>query len=328
MTAVFLNGRFVEVAQAAVPAFDAGLQHGVGLFETMIGGVGTESSDEPWVFRLEEHLERLGGSARDLGLSDSLRLPALAEAVLETVRRAGLERSRVRLTITGGDLNILARAREPETAGESRQVQPTILIVAQAATRYPREMFERGVAVTIADYKANPLDPFAGHKTINYWPRLRELQIAAGKRAAEALVFQVSNFLCGGCVSNALLAKDGRLVTPIARGEEGTAPTPVPANAGEQPQRGVAIPSPVLPGITREWVCQWANENRLPLVRKMVTVDEILDADEVLLTNSSWGVLPVVKVESQAIGDAVVGEVGRKLVRAWDTQVRGDGESL
>ncbi len=335
MATVFLDGQFLEPGEARVSAFDAGFQHGVGLFETFVGGV--SGGGDVWAFRLDEHLERLDDSARALGLSESLRLPALADAVLKTIEQSGLARARVRLTITGGDLNMLGRPLPGQSAGQKQAEragagEPTVLIVAQPATTYPREMFERGVAVTIADFKANPLDPMAGHKTLNYWPRLRELQIAASKRAAEALVFQVTNFLCGGCVSSAVLVKDGRLLTPIVRGEEEivgretTVAEPIPedepviggvrGHAARGPA-GLAVPSPVLPGITREWVLEWANQNRVPVVRKMITIDEVLGADELLLVNSSWGVLPVVSVEAKTIKAGTVGPVGERLVKAY-----------
>ncbi len=35
-TVVWLGGRFVPLEEARVSFFDAGLQHGVGLFETMV----------------------------------------------------------------------------------------------------------------------------------------------------------------------------------------------------------------------------------------------------------------------------------------------------
>jgi len=35
------------------------------------------------------------------------------------------------------------------------------------------------------------------------------------------------------------------------------------------------------------------------------------------LTNSSWGVLPVVRVEREQIGEGVVGEISRRLGDAW-----------
>ncbi len=39
MPTVFLNGRFCAADGAMVSAFDAGFQHGVGLFETMLASV-------------------------------------------------------------------------------------------------------------------------------------------------------------------------------------------------------------------------------------------------------------------------------------------------
>jgi branched-chain amino acid aminotransferase len=357
MATVFLNGRFVSRDEAMVSAFDAGFQHGVGLFETMMGVVAARrghgqattqdtsqapSKEEEVVARvrvvhLREHMLRLAASAKTLGLSDELRVVALEEVVERTVARASMEmpdqeRFRVRLTITGGDLNMLGRSGQ-------RAQQPTVMVVAQPATVYPREMFERGAPVTIADLKVNPLNPFEGHKTLNYWPRLRELQVAAGKGASEALVLGVTNHVAGGCVSNLFVVKQGVLMTPWAQGEEeGTQDDQGGAQAiasamGEDvhpaggpaagARRGVTLPSPVLPGITRRWVMEWAEDALLDVERRMVTISDVLDADEVFLTNSSWGVLPVVRVEGAMIGEGAVGEVGRRLVVDWEALVGG-----
>ncbi|MEO1585279.1 MAG: aminotransferase class IV [Planctomycetota bacterium] len=300
MTAVFVNGAFVEAGDAMVSAFDAGLTHGVGLFETMAGGMGEDG--EPEVARLHDHLDRLAASAKQLRLSDDLRKSALAEAVLRTVERCGLARQRVRLAVTGGDLNLLASARGDASAGGGRNGghDPAVIISAQEATAYPDAMFERGVRVAIADAKANPFDPTASHKTLNYWWRLSALRDAAAKGAAEALVFQVTNHLCGGCVSSAFVVKDGALFTPIARGEEAQG----------------ALPSPVLPGITRGAVIDAARELGIEFTARMLTIDDVLGADEVFLTNSSWGVLPVVAVEASEVGAGAVGEVTAALRRS------------
>lgn len=327
MTTIFLNGRFLSRDEARVSAFDAGLQHGVGLFETMLAGCAGEPPRRPWVFRLEEHLERLVASAAQLGLSDSLRAPALAQAVLATVERAALPMARVRLTITGGDLNLLDRrgtsqsnSASPSTIGTPAAVapiNPTILIVAQQASEFPGEMFDRGVSLVVAGLKVNPLDPLAGHKTLNYWTRLRELQAAARARAGEALVMQVTNFLAGGCVSNAFVVKGGTLITPIARGEETDAEPRVVAAPARSASSQVTTPSPVLPGVARGWVLDWARQQRLQVERRMVSISDVLDADELFLTNSSWGVLPCVRVEQKQIASGVPGEVTRNLVAAW-----------
>lgn len=286
MATVFLNGKLLSRDEAMVSAFDAGFQHGVGLFETMLGVEGEG------VFRLDDHIERLTDSARGLGLSGDLRAPALADVVQRTFEASGLARARIRLTVTGGDLNLLGR-------GDGGKVQPTILIVAQPATEYPPGMFSTGVAATIADFRANPLDPHAGHKTLNYWGRLRELQSAAARQAGEALVLQVTNHLAGGCVSNAFLVKNGSLVTPIARGEE------------------TGVPSPVLPGIVRGFITEWAGGRGITVHRRMVSIADVLEADELFLTNSSWGVLPVVRVEKERIAGGQVGPLTVDARRAW-----------
>ena len=45
----------------------------------------------------------------------------------------------------------------------------------------------------------------------------------------------------------------------------------------------------------------------------MISIDELLDADEVFLTNSSWLILPVTSVEQKEISDTVVGPVTQHL---------------
>ncbi len=277
---VWLNGSFVAREEARISAFDAGFQHGVGLFETM------QVRDGHGV-RVIEHLERLKRSASELRLTESLRVEPLAEAVHQTVVRNGLRDARVRLTVTGGDLNLL------QTSGTRATHDPTILIVAQPPTQYPQELFSKGVKVTIADGRVNPLDPMASHKTLWYWPRLSALQAAGGAGASESLWFSVSNHLACGCVSNVFLVRDGTLLTPFARGEE----------------REAALPAPVLPGITRQAVIDLADALDLDLERRMLTIDDVLAADEVFLTNASWGVLPVVSVERTKIGN---GQPGRR----------------
>jgi branched-subunit amino acid aminotransferase/4-amino-4-deoxychorismate lyase len=294
---VWLNGEFVDRGSARVSAFDAGLQHGVGLFETMRAAGGG-------VFRLDAHMARITESARALGLSNNLRGRALGEAIRACVERSGLSRARIRATVTGGDLNMLAdRGVGGGGGGGGGAVDPTVLIDVQPATVYPDEMFDRGVSVVIAQWRVNPLDPFEGHKTLRYWPRLRELQIAAGKRAAEAITLQVGNHVAGGCVSSVFAVKNGAMLTPIARGEEEAVGSP--------------LPSPVLPGITRSVVLGWAGARGIPVYRRMIAIGELLDADEVFLTNSSWGVLPVVRIEAEPIGGGEPGPMASAVRAHW-----------
>ncbi|MCG8512001.1 MAG: aminotransferase class IV, partial [Rhodospirillales bacterium] len=143
-------------------------------------------------------------------------------------------------------------------------------------------------------------DPTAGHKTLSYWQRLRTLRQAASVGAGEAIWLNISNHLASGAISNAFLVKDGELNTPIARGEE--------------PEGG--LPAPVLPGITRAAVIELAERERIAVKKQMLSIEDLLEADEVFLTNSSWLMLPVTKVEQKVIGDGKVGPMTHMLREA------------
>ncbi len=352
MSSVFLNGKFLSPDDARVSAFDAAIQHGVGLFETMLGGVtpsptpgtpdkpDTPPSSRPWVMFLEEHLERLAKSGQALGLASGLRTGPLAQTVLETVRRAGLPRVRIRLSVTGGDLNLREQAaRDALRTGEPpRRGDPTILVAALPATDYPPAMFDRGVTAVIADPRANPFNPTESHKTLNYWWRLRELAAAAARGAAEAVVLSVTNHIVGGCVSNLFVVTKGELHTPIARDEEwvqaarthlGEVPAAPSVDKPETPgipdkpgsSKGVVLPSPVLPGIVRAWAIANAESRGVTVRKRAMSIADILDADEVFLTNSSWGVLPVTRIEAKPIAGAQVGALTGSLASDWTAAI-------
>ncbi len=298
MATVFLNGRLLrdDDPSASVSLSDAGFMHGVGLFETMTA---RRTDDGVRVMRVEEHVARLVHSAGELGLASSLKAGPLAEAVEHTAQvhldDAAYEAARIRLTVTGGDLNLVRR--EAERVGAGVQT-PTVAILAQQATEYPEALYEQGGILVIGDAKANPFDPTSGHKTLDYWWRLRELQNALGKGGTEALLFTVTNHVCGGSVSNLFVVKDDTVLTPIARGEES-------AIGGS----GGVMPSPVLPGVTRAAVLEQAASMGLTVRKQWLTIDDVLDADEVFCTNASFGVLPMTRVEGKALADGLVGPV-------------------
>ncbi|MBC8203213.1 MAG: aminotransferase class IV family protein [Planctomycetes bacterium] len=295
---VWINGSFVEDGDASVSVFDAGMQHGVGLFETMHARNGV-------IFRGKQHMERLAQSARMLRLTERLQTEPLVEALQLCLEKNKLEQARVRLTLTGGNLSMLGQA------GES--ADPSIFIQAQQPTEYPEQLFEKGVHVSLASGRTNPYDFMAGHKTLNYWSRLLNLQLSAAQKCGEALWLTPSAHVVGGCVSNVFIIRNGRLVTPYARGEESIEDEP----------------SAVLPGITRNTMFAFAQDLGLPTELSQISLDEFLSADEAFLTNSSWGVLPVVGVAAtvqnegeattnlQEIGDGKVGELTKSFRNSY-----------
>jgi branched-subunit amino acid aminotransferase/4-amino-4-deoxychorismate lyase len=279
---VYLNGRMVDPCKAQVSVEDAGFTHAVGLFETM-------AARNRRVFRMDRHLARINDSAQQLGLARSLDIDMLRSAIAQTLEHNKLTDARVRLSITAGQVSMLG-------PGDGAP-QQTVLISATEPTQYDPAYFEQGIKVLIAPPGANPFDQLAGHKTLAYWGRLRTLRQAAAAGAGEAIWLNVTNHLASGAVSNIFIVKDGSLLTPYARGEEVEG----------------ALPAPVLPGITRAAVLEIAEQQNIPIQKRMLDVNDLLEADEVFLTNSSWHVLPVTSVEKKNIGDGQVGAMTSQL---------------
>ena len=294
---IWFNGSFLGSDDAKLSPLDAGLQHGVGLFETLQARNGH-------VFRLQDHLQRLRRSATELELMSSLHIEPLTEAVGEVVKKWGDSDARIRITLTGGVVNMLRAAREAtpddkqEAAASSPvRTDPTLLIVASAATPFPAELFQRGVGVMVSDQRVSNSDRFAAHKTLAYWPRLFALRQAARAGASESLWFDTRGQLACGCTSNVFLVKAGELVTPPSGDEDNT--------------------SPVLPGVARKTVMEIAQAQGVQVRRKAILIDDVLAADECFLTNSAWGVLPVVRVEKATIGAGKPGDLTGRLRQGW-----------
>jgi branched-subunit amino acid aminotransferase/4-amino-4-deoxychorismate lyase len=58
---------------------------------------------------------------------------------------------------------------------------------------------------------------------------------------------------------------------------------------------------------------------------QMLSINDLLDADEAFLTNSSWGVLPLTQVEAKPVANAAPGEVTKRLRAMWlDALATGD----
>src|SRR5210317_1977092 len=195
MEKVFLNGEIVKAAAADVAITDSSYLYGIGLFETMRSVDGT-------VFRLNDHLARLNSSAETLAIANSYTDEQIRQGIDEVLTANQLSDARLRLQISNGAV---------KTDGST---DTNLLITAAEFTPYPTEYYEKGVRVSLTNFRQSPTDPFCGHKTTCYGPRLTALKNAHEKLAAEALWFTTENFLAEGSISNVFLIKDGQLYTP------------------------------------------------------------------------------------------------------------------
>lgn len=279
---VYFNGKFVPEPDAAVSVYDGGWLHGAGLFETM-------RAQEGRIFRLESHLSRLLQSAQRI-LKPMQRDDLPDQSVFhELLERNLLRAARIRLTVTAGSM--LAKGSEEKS-------QPiNICITANPLAPYADSNYEKGVPVIICPYKISPSDPTAGHKTTAYLPRLLGMREAQAAKCMEAIWFTTKNLLAEGSITNVFIVKDKVLKTP-------------------------PLDTPVLPGIARSVVLEIAEDEKMEAVQCPLTIDDLLDADEVFLTNAIMEVMPVIRVEKHDIAQSKVGPIAQRFRECYRQKVR------
>jgi branched-chain amino acid aminotransferase len=278
MSKVFLNDADVELADATVAADDGGFLYGQGLFETMRAVNGE-------VFRIDDHFDRLFASCEKLGIKFSFDREYMREAIRRAIVANELTDARVRLTVTGGAMS-------------AEDIRGTLLVSAVEFKPYPPEFYEKGMTVSLCDYRQNSMDPLCGHKTTNFFARLIALQEALAKKTTESLWFTTENKLAEGCVSNVFIVKDGTLLTP-------------------------RLDTPVLPGIARKTVLEIAAKEGIAFEEQDLFINDLLEADEVFVTNSIMTVMPVATVEAKAIGDGKSGAVTKKILGCYREMLEG-----
>ncbi|MFC6724367.1 aminotransferase class IV, partial [Halobium palmae] len=111
--------------------------------------------------------------------------------------------------------------------------------------------------------------------------------------ADEALVLDDDGYVAEGATSNVFLVDGDALHTP-------------------------SLDGPVLPGVTRSVVLDLAREEGIPVNEGRYRSDDLRSADEAFLTNTTWELRPVDRVDGIEVGD---GPVTRLLSRLFDARV-------
>ncbi|GHJ38841.1 aminotransferase class IV [Streptomyces sp. TS71-3] len=216
---IWLDGALQDIASARVSVFDHGLTVGDGIFETV-------KSVEGRPFALNRHLDRLGRSARGLGLPEPDR-DEVRRACTAVLDANPMPLGRLRITYTGG-LSPLGSDRGDQG--------PTLVVAVGETTRRPDS-----TATITVPWTRNERGALAGLKTTSYAENVVALARAHEQGASEALFANTADRLCEGTGTNVFVVLDGEVHTP-------------------------PLASGCLAGITRALVVDWAGvrETDLP----------------------------------------------------------------
>ena len=265
-TIVNINGEISSPENAKISIFDRGFLYGDSVYEV------TYSEDNVVLF-FDEHLDRLYQSANLLNMHFFVSRDEIVAEVLKTLKASGLSRAYIRIIVTRGETQI--------TLDPNVSVSNNLVIIVRPQAPYPQELYNEGLDLAIVSVLRNDkkaTDPSA--KSGNYLNNVMALAEAKRLGAMDAIMVNRDGNITEGSTFNIWAIKDGKIHTP-------------PVKSG------------LLKGITRSKVLDICKRDGLPFDLNDFTPEFILNADEVFISSSTKGIMPVKKINYQLYGESI-----------------------
>lgn len=281
---IFLNGAIVPAREAAVSIFDHGVLYGDGVFEGLRSYGGR-------VFRIEVHIQRLFESARAIRLELPMSAEEFTQAIYDTMAANNVTDGYIRLVVTRGVGTLGLSPNRTEC--------PTVFIIASQIELYPRELYEKGMAIvscSVIRNHPNALSPRI--KSLNYLNNILAKIEALDAGVYEAIMYNHQGFVAECTGDNIFVIRAGVVQTP-------------PKTAG------------ILEGITRNAVIELVCARNLPFAEIELSRHDLYIADECFLTGTAAEVIPVTQIDGRPVGDGTPGPITRQLIADFKKLVNG-----
>lgn len=154
----------------------------------------------------------------------------------------------------------------------SKGLKADNLLITARENHYDRQMFARGVKICTNDAVRNETSRLVTIKSNNYLENLLILNEAKARGFFESIFYNTRGYLAEGCMTNLFLIKNKTVCTP-------------------------ARDCGLLAGIIRNRVIQLLKANLIPIEEGNYTREQLIDADEVFITNSLMEIMPVNQVD-------------------------------
>lgn len=278
----FIDGRYVPILEARIPMLDWGFIRSDACQDTV-------SVWEGQFFRLEQHLERFERSYTRLRMTCPLSRDEIREVLFNLVRKSGIGNAYVQM--------IMTRGRPPIGSRDPRQCvnrfQAYCIPYVWIATP---EVQERGLHLHLSSRVRVPpqsVDPEVKHY---HWLDFDMGLFDAYDRGAETVcLVDLDGNVAEGPGFNIFAVSDGQVTTPDRH---------------------------VLDGMTRGTVGELCAEAGIPYRLAPVPPGALRGADEVFLSTTSGGILPVSVIDGQPVGDGKPGPIWRRLRDSYWTKRR------
>ncbi len=260
---VNINGDITPARDAKISIFDRGFLYGDSIYEV------TYSHNGSLIF-LNEHIDRLFHSAKLLDMEVFLKREEIIQEILKTTKASKLSNAYVRIILTRGETTI--------TLNPYSSFKNNLIIIVKPKTEHPDHFYKTGIKLFIPDVLRNQIksvDPNA--KSGNYLNNVMAMAAAKNYGADDAVMINSKNEITEGTTFNIYAVIGGSLLTPDVK-------------------------SGLLKGITRQKVLEICEEESIPIQVTSFTPEKLLSADEVFITSSTRGIMPVGRINDHKYG--------------------------
>jgi branched-chain amino acid aminotransferase len=286
---IWMDGRLVDFANAQVHVLNHSLHYGVGVFE---GIRAYETTRGPAVFRLREHVARLIASAKVYHMPIPYSGKEIEQAVIDTQAANEILPSYIRPLVYRG---------EPALGVKNLKGKVSLAIAAIPAKKYLGEGSENGIRAKISPFRKPHSDaiPSFAKAAGNYINSYLAGADATKDGYEEAILLDVNGYVAEGTGENIFLVRNGTVYTP-------------------------GLESDILLGVTRASVIQLAKDLGYPVVEKLVSVNELLTADEAFFTGTYAEIAPIKEVGHYVIGTHAPGPITGDIIAAFTKAIHGE----
>jgi D-alanine transaminase len=239
-------------------------------------------------FELERHLDRLERSAASLRLTLDPSAEEIGTIATDLLAREGADEASIYVQVT--------RGVAPRSHGiPAKPISPTTFIAIRSVTPPSPELLKQGgAAITVQDDRWARCDVKAIGLTAN---------VLARSQAVDAGAFEAI-FVRDGTVTDAASCN----VFAVFGTTLMTAP----------------CTNYILWGITREVALELAREDGIDALEASFRADQLRDADEVFVTGTTSGIVPIVTLNGAQVGSGRVGPVTRRLMELYEIRTAGE----
>ena len=282
--AAWMNGTVIPISQAAIPVNDWGLVHSDITYDVVpvIDGA---------FFRFDEYLARFLSSMENLHLDPGMSKRDIKAALHQMVSKSRLRDSYVAMVCSRGKPKI-AGSRDPRDCDNHffAWCVPYVHVIKP-------EVVEQGATAWIAQNAYRIPENSVNPRVKNYhWGDFTQgIFEAKDKNYETVILLDYDGNVTEGPGFNVFAVKDKVLITP---------------------DRGV------LAGVSRKTVLEIAEHLGINTSVRSLSVEEFLEADEVFLSSSGGGVIPIIRVNETIFGNGASGPISVQLNEtywAWTT---------